>query len=824
MPSLRSLTRTPAFTTAAVLTLGLGMGATTSIYTLLKRVVLDPLPYPHPEQLVRLTNPMPSVGHDVEWSLSTAQYFYFSQHAKTLSAIGLFREGGLNFASNVPGAEPQHVHAAEVTASMMDLLGANAILGRLINRNDDVPGAPRVAMLSRGFWRRQFGADPSIIGTTIRLDDAPVQVIGIMAPGVEVPLERGQAVGVATNVWTARRLDPAGPFYNNHVNPGIARLAPGATVASVSAELDQLTKQFPAAFPVAYSENFIKNFHTRPYPLKEYVVGGAARNLWILFGAVALVLLIACANVINLFLVRFEARRREFAIRAALGAGWRDIAIDSFRESAILTLAGAAVALVLGYSATRWLVALAPSSLPRLADLQLDPGVFAFTIILALLIAGILALVPVLRTNRPDAIGALGDGGRSGTANVQRQRFRSILVVSQVALALVLVVGAGLLLESFHRLSKVSPGIDSRGTMTVELYPSSQRYETMEKLWQFYAQVIAKVDAIPGVASAGLTEELPFSGDFGCTVQGFEDAGVYEQLKRSHQTECAGQETTSPGYFAAMGIPVLKGREFVAGDNDSPLGGAVVVSKTFADRFWPGEDPIGKGTAPNGNGKGPFYHVVGVVGNVHISSLDGEMANAIYYPIVAIPHTGQWFDGEMALVIRTTRGSPDSYLNAVRRAVAEVDPAVPIANAQEMETVVARSMSRLTFTMTLLGVAGVTALLLAAIGLYGLIAYIVERRTNEIGVRLALGAQPIQVEGMVVRGAMKLTIAGLAVGAVVALLFSRLLGSLLYGIAPWDFGAYLGAIGVLGVVALLAGWVPARRAGRIDPAVALRSE
>ena len=273
-----------------------------------------------------------------------------------------------------------------------------------------------------------------------------------------------------------------------------------------------------------------------------------------------------------------------------------------------------------------------------------------------------------------------------------------------------------------------------------------------------------------------------------------------------------------------MGIPILKGREFVAGDNDSPTGGAVVVSKTFADRFWPGEDPIGRGIAPNGNGKGPFYHVVGVVGDVHISSLDGEMANAIYYPIVAIPHTGRWFDGEMALVIRTTRGSPDSYLNAVRRAIAEVDPAVPIANAQEMETVVARSMSRLTFTMTLLAIAGITALLLAAIGLYGLIAYIVERRTNEIGVRLALGAQPIQVEGMVVRGAMKLTIAGLAVGAVVALVFSRLLGSLLYGIAPWDLGAYLGAIGVLGVVALLAGWVPARRAGRIDPAVALRSE
>jgi predicted permease len=824
MPSLRSLARSRAFTATAILTLALGMGATTAIFTLIKRVVLDPLPYPHQEQLVRLTNPMPAVGPNVEWSLSTAQYFYFTQHAKTLARIGLFREGGLNFASSTPGSEPQRVHAARITASMMDLLGARAMLGRIIDQNDDTPAAPPVAMLSRDFWRRQFGADPSVLGTTIRLDDEPVQIIGIMAPGIELPLERGQAVGIASDVWIPRRLDPAGPFYNNHVNPGIARLAPGATLASVSAELDQLTQQFPAAFPVAYSENFIKNFHTRPTPLKEYVVGAAARNLWILFGAVALVLLIACANVVNLFLVRFEARRREFAIRAALGAGWRDIAIDSFRESLILTLAGSALALAIGYAGTRWLVALAPSSLPRLADLQLDAGVFAFTIILAIIIAAFLALVPVLQANRADALGALGDSGRTASSNVQRRSFRNVLVVSQVALALVLVIGAGLLLESFHRLSTVSPGIDARNTLTVEIYPASQRYPSMEKLWQFYAQVTEKVRAIPGIASAGFTEELPFSGDFGCTVQGFEDAGVYEQLKRARQTTCAGQETTSPGYFAAMGIPVLKGREFTASDNDAPNTGAVIVSKTFADRFWPGEDPIGKGTAPNGREKGPFYHVVGVVGDVHVSSLDGEMANAIYYPLVAIPNSGRWFAGEMALVIRTSRGSPESYLNAVRRAVAEVDPTVPIANAVEMESVVAKSMSRLTFTMTLLAIAGVTALLLAAIGLYGLIAYIVERRTNELGVRLALGAQPSQIQGLVVGGAMRLTMVGLAIGAVVALGFSRLLASLLYGIAPWDLAAYLGAIGVLGVVAIVAAWLPARRAGKIDPAVALRGE
>jgi predicted permease len=825
-PTLRSLARNRAFTVAAVLTLGLGMGATTAIYTLIERVVLDPLDYPQPERLVRLKNPVPGVKAGDEWELSTAQYFYFSQHAKTLASMGLFTRGGGTFSSSAPGSEPQRVLVVAITASMFDLLGARASRGRLIDRNDDRPGAAPVIVLSHDFWRRQFGGDEGIVGQTIRLSDEPMQVIGVLAPGTDLPPDRGQAVRMTTDVWMAWRLDPAGPFANNHVNPGIARLAPGATVATAQAELDHLTRELPAAFPSAYSEQFITRygFHTRVSPLKEYVVGDAARNLWILFGAVALVLIIACANVVNLFLVRFEARRREFAIRAALGAGWRDIAADAFREGLALSVTGSVLALALGYLSVRWLVALAPASLPRLEDLRLDGGVFLFALLLALAVALVLALVPVLGARRPSSLGALGDGGRSGTAGVERQRLRSTLVVSQVALALVLVVSAGLLLESFHRLSTVNPGIDARGVLAVEVYPPDVRGDSLIKRWRLYAEIAARARAIPGVTSVGFSEAVPFGGDYGCTVQGFEDVRVYQRLKDANLTTCAGQEVTAPGYFAAMGIPILAGRDFEPNDNDSPAAGAVIVSKAFAGRFWPGEDPIGKGVGPNGRTKPPFYHVVGVVGDVHPATLDDEPAIAIYYPVVPIPQTGRWYGSGTTLVMRTSRGSPAGYLGALRRAVNEVDKTVPLANAVEMETVVARSMSRLTFTMTLLAVAGVTALLLAAIGLYGLISYVVARRTNEIGVRLALGARPSQVEALVVRGALRLTIAGLAVGALGALAFARVLGSLLYGVAPWDPLAYLGAIFVLGVVALLAGWLPARRAAQVDPAVALRAD
>ena len=826
-PTLRSLAKNRTFTLAAVLTLGLGMGAAASIFTLLQRVVLDPLPYPHADRLVRLKNPVPGVGANEEWELSTAQYFYFSQHARTLDAVGLYSSFGASFTSAAPGSEPRRVRSSRVTWQMLDMLGARAIRGRLLTKSDDVPGAPAVAMLSAGFWKREYGSDESVIGRTIQLNDSPVTIVGVMAPGIELPPERGQSFAPHADLWIVRQFDPAGPFHNNHVNPGMARLAPGATLARAQAELDALTKQLPAAFATAYSDEFLKRyrFHTVATPLKQYAVADVAPGLWILFGAVAFVLAIACANVMNLFLVRFESRRREFAIRSALGASWHALAGDALREGLVLSTAGGLVALALGYASVRWLVALAPAGLPRLGDVQLDGGVFAFILALIAIVGAVVALAPVIRLRNANASQALGDGGRTGTVGVERQRLRGALVVSQVALALMLVVGAGLLLKSYRRLRDIDPGFTPQGVLTVSIYPSRQRYDSAQKAWQLYANVLERVRAIPGVSGAGMSDAVPLDGDYGCTVQGFEDQRVYDRLKAANLTTCAGQERTTPGFFAAMGIPILKGRDFTADDNDHPDGGAVIVSKAFADRFWPGEDPIGHGVGPNGRTVPPFSHVVGVVGDVHGDALTDPPAIAIYYPFVPMP---AWraggYGGPTIMAVHVSKGSTSSYVNAVRRAVLEADRTVPIANEGDMETVVEGSMGRLTFTMTLLGIAGLTSLLLAAIGLYGLIAYVVARRTSEIGVRLALGARPAHVEGLVVRGALRLTLAGLALGAAGSLAFARVLRGLLYGVAPWDPLSYLAAVLVLGTVATLAAWIPARRAAAVDPAVALRSE
>src|ERR1035437_701625 len=368
----------------------------------------------------------------------------------------------------------------------------------------------------------------------------------------------------------------------------------------------------------------------------------------------------------------------------------------------LLSLAGDALALIIGYGSTQTLVALAPPGLPRLENVRLDWHVLVFTLVLSVAIAGALAIVPVLQARWSTGVAALGDGGRAATAGVDRQRLRGALVVSQVALAIVLVVGSGLLIRSFARLRAVNPGVDPHGVLAMQLYLPRQRYDSLYKSWQFYSGARAKIRAIPGVETAGFSEALPFETGYGCTVQSFEDQVVYAHLEAEHEGTCAGQEpSTTPGYFEALRIPLLAGRLFTAADNDQPEGGAVIVGKAFADRFWPGQDPIGKGVNPNGRKGPPFYHVVGMVGNIYGESVDGPPGIAIYYPVVPMPHAPLWYPEGAYLLVRTSRGTPLSYLPAIRRAVAQVDATIPLANAEEMETVVARSMSRLTFTTTL---------------------------------------------------------------------------------------------------------------------------
>jgi predicted permease len=463
---------------------------------------------------------------------------------------------------------------------------------------------------------------------------------------------------------------------------------------------------------------------------------------------------------------------------------------------------------------------------PRLAELSVDWHVIALTILIAVTVAGAFALAAAAQHRSPSGLGALGEGGRSSTVGIERLRLRGALVVTQVALALMLVVGSGLLFQSFRRLRAVDPGIRPDGVLTLQWFLPYKRYDSTAKIMHFDDAVLAKIRAMPGVTGAGLAEEVPLMDNFGCTVQGFEDASVADRLKEIHETTCAGQGIASPGFFEALGMPLVKGRFLTQQDIDVPETGAVVVTNAFAKRFWGDQDPIGKGVGPNGNGKPPFYHVVGVTGDVHGIALDGPPAVGIWYPMVPRPDAGRWYrtPNFSNLIVRTTRANPMSLLPEIRRAVNDVDPGIPLANAELMRTIVDRSMGRLTFTTMLLAIAGLVALALAAIGLYGLISYLVVRRTNEIGVRIALGAQTRQVEALVVSGAMRLTAVGVVIGVLAAAASAKVLGGLLYGVAPWDPAAYVVATVVLAGVAALAGWIPARRAARVDPAIALRAE
>jgi putative ABC transport system permease protein len=817
----RTLARNRAFAIAAVVTLGLGMGAAASIYALLRRVVLDPLPYPHAEQLVRLRNPVPSVGKNTEWDMAFAQYYHY-QHAPTIEKIGVYDLDAVNLSTD---AAPWRATQATVTVSTLDLLGARAEHGRLLDARDDTPGAADVVVLSYDAWRARFGADLGVVGRTIRINDQPAEIVGVMARGIELPPGRGQPIAAHTDLWMAEKLNPAGPFYNNHVHPMIARVAPGATVASAQAEVDRLVLTLPAEYPQAYGNFGVgrDKFHTVLYPLKAYVLGDMERSLWMLFGAVALVLVIACANVGSLLLARLETRKREFAVRTALGAAGADLAREAFSEGLMLALAGAGLAIILSVTSTRWLVWLAPAGVPRLDNLGIDWHVVLFTVAIAVAVAAAFAIVPVAQFSALSRISTLLDGGRSSTAGVARQRVRGALVVTQVALALVLVVGASLLLRSFSRLRQVNPGINAGGVLTLQWFLPYQRYDSMVKVWRFDDAALARIRALPGVASAGLADEMPFIDDYGCTVQGFVDPAVHDRLNAAHQSTCAGQGSASPGFFETLGVPLVAGRYFTNDDNEKPTTGAVIVTKAFAERFWPGENALGKGVNPNGYGKPPFYHVVGVVGDLHGTSLEGPPAIGIYYPVV--PIFGRWWSGRgVNLVVRVSRGRPLALVAAIRRAVAQVDANIPLANAQDMETIVAQSMGRLAFTMYLLGIAGIVALALASVGLYGLISYLVAHRANEIGVRMALGAQARQVEALVVRGALRLAALGIVIGLAVAAAASQLMRTMLYGIAPWDPASYVAAVGVLALVAIVAGWIPARRAARIDPARVLRQE
>lgn len=815
--ALRTLGRSPLFAVVSVATLAIGLGGAAAIHTLLDRVVLNPLDYPESDRLVRLTNEVPGVGAGTVWHLATAQVVFYQDRASSLDAIGAYRREG----ANLEGDDgPARASVAMVNEPILDLLGARAVLGRSITPDDDRPGAPTVAVLSHGFWERRFGGDPGIVGRTVPVNGSPVTVAGVFEPGVRLP------DGSAPDLWMPLQIDPAGPFQNSHVFPAIGRLAEGASLDDARRELAALANELPERFPDVYSREFVERYGFRPVAasLADDVVGDLARNLWVLFGAVVLVLVIAAANVANLFLVRVEGRRREIAVRTALGAGRGALVRDVLAESMVVATAGGALALAVAWWGVPAIVRLSPDVLPAVASIRPDASTLVFTGALALGVALALALVPLSQLREARALSAIGEEARGSSAGRERQRLRGALVIAQVALALTLTVGAGLLLESVRRLQRVDPGFRPDGVVAADLFLTPGRYGSDAEMWGAYRAVLEAVRAVPGVTGAGMSVELPLSGGFGCTVQGFEDRTVYARLESRGLTTCAGQEPTSPGYFEAMGIPLIAGRTFENADNDDPERAAVIVSQAFAERFWPGEDPIGQGVAPSGRSEGPFYRVVGVVGDVKAATLDGEPAMAVYYPIVRQPGSGGWWPGQTTLAVRTDLPDPGTLLPALRQAVSRVDPTLPLANARTMSQMVRDSMGRLAFTTLLLQIAAGCALLLAAVGLYGVVSVLVARREREMGMRLALGAEPGQLVGMVVRGSMVLGLVGLGAGVVLALGLTRVMQGLLFGVSPTSPTAFGAAALLLLAVMWVASWVPARRAARVDPVEALRGD
>ena len=815
--ALRGLVHRRAFAGIVVLTLGLGIGATTAIYALLDAVVLRPLPYPNAARLVYIEHPVPGVETNAKWRMSQAGYFFFRRNSSALEDIALYNKGE---ASLVTPDAADRVRAADVSGNFFEVVGARPFLGRSFTDADNRPNAAPVAMLGYAFWRQRFNGDSRVVGTSVSLGSVPVTIIGVAPPTLDLPDYQAQ-------VWLPLELDPNAPAINSHYLDAIGRLRPGVTVAAAQADAARLTSRLPEAFPVAYSPGFMREsrFGVLVSPLRNIVIGGMSRTLWILLGAVSIVMLIAFANVANLFLVRAEARRRETDIRLALGADRLHLASHYITESTLLSLIGGVLAVGLAYGAIRILLVLNPSSVPRLAELSLSWQAGVVALVLSLGAGTVLGLLPLTRLAlRGDSVSSLREGGRTQTASRGQLGARSALVVAQMALAVVLLAAAGLMVRSFQRLRSVQPGFDASGVLTFEVSLPYSRYAPYVRgpaaylpVFRYHRDLAQQLAALPGVTSVGMTQALALKDGDGCAL-----VFVKGKSYTRENAPCVGNVIAGPGYFTTLGIPV-RGRVPTWADVDDQTG-AVVVSKALADHMWPGEDPIGKELRPNGSGA-PWYHVVGVTGSVLTRGLDQPASEIVYYPMVPIEGAPLWSPPtHMTVAIRTRATDPLSLAPAARRIVTTIDREVPVANVQTMQTIVERSTARTTFAMLLMAVAGGMALVLSAVGIYGVISYTVTQRRPEIGVRMALGAQAAQVGRMIVAQSLRVAAAGIAIGLVGAFATTRVLQSLLFGVSPTDPVTLGGVTLVLVMLGALAAYAPARRATKVDPVEVLRRE
>ena len=795
---VRMLLRNPLTTGLALLILALGIGANTAIFSVISGVLLEPLPYPHPERLIALIDSAPKHGFP-RFSSSAPNFRDWREQNRSFATLDAWSGGRYNLTGG--GARPLSAPGAEVTGDFFRTLDVAPLHGRLLRADDDRKGAEPVVVLSYDLWRQRFGGDPGVVGRRIQVDGRDRTVVGVTRQGFRFPAR--------ATLWMPALLDYSEDTRGGHDLQVLGRLKPGVALPQAQADLSAVASHLEQLHPAtntAWGVNLV--------PLQEQLVGDIKPALVLLGRAVWVVLLIACANVANLLLARMSARNREIAVRAALGAGRRRLVLQVVAECVVLFVAGAVLGLAVAWAGTRALLALAPNTIPRADAVGIDLQVLLYTLAVALACGVLVGLVTALSALGSRLYAALKEGGRTMAGGGRGQLLRNGLVAGEVALALALLVAAGLLLRSFARLQGVHPGFRTRGVMTATLSLPSVKYPDDPRLAQFYEQLLDGVRGLPGVQHAATVFPLPLGGG------GFVLQYAVEGRPKPEATEVprADMEMIGPDYFATLDIPVLAGRAFSRRDRvgSQPV---VIVSRSLARRIWPGENPLGKRITFDSttDPKAVWMSVVGVVGDTRVAALGREPKPQAYWPVLQRPMP------DASLVVRAA-GAPAVLVAPVRRLVQGLDHDLPLDQVQTLETVVAASLSSNRVKTVLIGVFGALALVLAAVGIYGLVSYTVAQRTHEIGIRVALGAGRRDVLSLIIRQGMTLVAAGLVVGLGISWAASRLVAGQLYEVSATDPLTFAGVPLLLAAVALAANWLPARRATRVDPLEALRSE
>jgi len=808
--ALRQFSKRPLFTLVVVVTLALGIGGNAAIFTVADQVLLQPLPYAEPGELVRVYTQFPSLGFDRFW-MSEPELLELAEWSESFSAVGAWATG----ASNVSGGDtPVRVAAASGTASFYEALGVATHRGRWPSQADMLSNAEPVVVLGHGLWQRVFGGDPDLVGETILVDGVDYLVIGVAPPGFDV-------ADTGAEVWGALQIDPAEPGgRGSHYLNVLARLAPGTSLEAARQEVDALLGRWEESFPDTHHPSQ-ENHAMVLLPLHDDMVGNAETPLLLLLGAVGFVLLIACANVANLMLARAEGRKREIAVRASLGAERGRLVRQFLTESVILALAGAGLGLGVAWAGLKAVMAANPEAVPRAAEVALDGRAVLFTALVALATGLLFGLAPAVRVKAGNLFAALKEGGRT-TGGAASQALRRGLVVAEVALATMLVLGAGLLLKSFWTLQQVDPGFEAGGALSFQISLPEANYPESAGVGAFYDRLLAELEALPGVESATGMNNRPPVRRLNANDTEFEGVATGDGAELPDNVDY--YQVVAGDYFSTMRIPLVAGRGFRDTDTTSspPV---VVINQTLADRYYPDESPLGRRIRRGWfTDEEPWYTVVGVAADVKQDGLDKPAGTELYFL------HGQWDNVEglnpprtMYLVVRTA-GDPLALVPGVRQAVGRLDASLPLADVEPLERVVSDSLVRSRFLTLLVAVFAAMALLLAAVGTYGVLAYAVAQRRHELGIRMALGATGRDVLRLVVTQGMRPVLAGLALGLAGAFLVSRALASQLYGVAPTDPATYAAVPVVLVGVALVACLLPGASATRVDPAVALRSE